>query len=94
MPGVRLKTGAGVGGPNENLGTDDVDDSGGTAVDEDEDEDIPENEKRGAVGFELSDVTANETVGGTGASALVAAGAEPKVAGKGEELEEAPKIGT
>lgn len=97
MPGDRLKPGADVdvvdGCPNENLGADDVDDVGGMAMVEDEA--APENEKRGAVGFELSDVVAEvETGGGTRASDLAAAGVEEKVTGEGEELEVAPKIGT
>lgn len=60
MPGARLDPGADVdvvdGCPNENFGTEGADDVGSVAVDKDED--APENEKRGAVGFELSDVVA------------------------------------
>ena len=89
MSGARLEPGADVdvvdGCPNENFGTEGADDVGSVAPDKDED--APENEKRGAVGFELSDVVAEvETGGRTGVSALVAAGVEPKVTGEGEEV--------
>lgn len=98
-PGARLKPGADVdvvdGCPNENLGADDVDGAGGIKVFEGEDDDVPENEKRGVVGFELSDVVVEvEMGGGTRASDLAAAGVEEKVTGEGEALEVAPKIGT
>lgn len=93
MPGAKLRPGADVDVvdccPNKNFGADDVDDVGSMGVDEDED--APENEKRGAVSFELSGVVV-ETGGGTGASALAAAGVKPMVTGEGEELEIAPKV--
>ena len=76
-----------VGGcPNENLG---ADDGGCVAVDGD----VPENEKRGAVGFELSNAVAEVDAGRrTAASALAVAEVRPKATG--EELEVAPKFGT
>ena len=83
---ARLDPGADVndvdGCPNENFGTEGADDAGSEVVDEDEG--AAENEKRGAVGFELSDVAAEvEMGGGTKVSALVAAVVEPKVTGEG-----------
>ena len=86
MPGARLEPGANVdvvaGCPNENFGTEGVDDV--AVVAGDADADAPENEKKGAVGFELSDVMAEAEIGrGAWVSAFVSAGAELKVMAEG-----------
>lgn len=96
MPEARLEPGVnidGVGGcPNENLGADGTDDVGSVTLDDDDG--APENEKRGTVGFKLSDAVAEaETGRGARASALATAGVEPEVTGEGEGCKVAPKFG-
>lgn len=89
MPSATLELGGNVdvvdGCPNENFGTEGEGDVGSVTMDEDED--VPENEKMGGVGCELSDTVTELETGGAGVPTLAAAGVEPKGIGEGEGLD-------